>query len=194
MTNNPSHAQLSRTALKTAYSNYLSWYKHDKPRNILHPGTGKTRLGRLETIPGEQKHQCCTHAAGEERLANEKRRSMTTRFHLYFPTGTEHLLEEAKAAIPNLSDFLIQAIKARLAEDTQTQKAGISAADIFRKKFGDLESEAYIRQIFPDAVSASQALRNRLTETKRAHTEQFGEVCRLFAAKFPGYAKILEEL
>ena len=119
---------------------------------------------------------------------------MTTRFHLYFPTGTEHLLEEAKAEIPNLSGFLIQAIKARLAEGTQPQKAGISAADIFSKKFGDLESEAYIRQIFPDAASASQALRNRLTELKRVHTEQFGEICTLFRAKFPGYAKITDEL
>ena len=119
---------------------------------------------------------------------------MTTRFHLYFPTGTEHLLEEAKAEIPNLSGFLIQAIKARLAEGSQPQKAGISAADIFSRKFGDLESEAYIRQIFPDGVSASQALKNRLSETKRTHTEQFGEIAQLFAAKYPGYAKILEEL
>ena len=119
---------------------------------------------------------------------------MTTRFHLYFPTGTEHLLEEAKAAIPNLSGFLIQAIKARLAEGTQPQKAGCSAADIFSKKFGDLESEAYLRQIFDTRTAAEQALKNRLAELRRTNKEQFGDIARLFAAKYPGHAKILEEL
>ena len=62
------------------------------------------------------------------------------------------------------------------------------------KKFGDLESEAYIRQIFDDRTAAEQKLKNRLTELKRVHTEQFGEICTLFRAKFPGYAKITDEL
>ena len=117
------------------------------------------------------------------------------RLNIYFPTGTEHLLEKAKEQIPNLSEFLIESIKTRLEQDVKPAKAETASAEsIFQKKFGDLESEAYIRQIFPDAASASQALRNRLSETKRAHTEQFGEIAQLFAAKYPGYAKILEEL
>ena len=87
---------------------------------------------------------------------------MTTRFHLYFPTGTEHLLEEAKEQIPNLSDFLIQALKVRLS-------AGV-------------------------LMPAEQALKNRLAELRRTNKEQFGDIARLFAAKSPGPAKILEEL
>ena len=87
---------------------------------------------------------------------------MTTRFHLYFPTGTEHLLEEAKEQIPNLSDFLIQAIKDRLSAGVQ--------------------------------MPAEQALKNRLAELRRTNKEQFGDIARLFAAKYPGHAKILEEL
>ena len=119
---------------------------------------------------------------------------MTTRFHLYFPTGTEHLLETAKEQIPNLSEFLIEAIKARLEQGTAPKSEAVSAKDIFQKKFGDLETEAYIRQIFDDRTAAEQALKNRLLELKRAHTEQFGEICVIFRAKFPGYAKLTDEL
>jgi hypothetical protein len=119
---------------------------------------------------------------------------MTTRFHLYFPTGTEHLLETAKEQIPNLSGFLIEAIKARLEQGRASKAETVSAESIFQKKFGDLESEAYIRQIFDDRIISEQALKNRLLELKRAHKEQFGEICKLFAEKFPGYAKITDEL
>jgi len=119
---------------------------------------------------------------------------MTTRFHLYFPTGTEHLLEMAKEQIPNLSEFLIEAIKARLEQGEAPKVKTAPAETIFQKKFGDLETEAYIRQIFDDRTAAEQALKNRLLELKRAHTEQFGEICALFRAKFPGYTKITDEL
>lgn len=119
---------------------------------------------------------------------------MTTRFHLYFPTGTEHILDEAKAAIPNLSEFLITAIKARLAEGSTAPAADSTADALFRKKFGDLESEAYLRKVFDDRNAAEQALKNRLRELKRTNREQFGEISRLFAETFPGYAKILDEL
>ena len=119
---------------------------------------------------------------------------MTTRFHLYFPTGTEHLLEMAKEQIPNLSEFLIEAIKARLEQGTAPKAETVSAEALFQKKFGDLETEAYIRQIFDDRTAAEQALKNRLLELKRAHTEQFGEICVIFRAKFPGYAKLTDEL
>lgn len=119
---------------------------------------------------------------------------MTTRFHLYFPTGTEHLLEMAKEQIPNLSEFLIEAIKARLEQGTAPKAETVSAEALFQKKFGDLESETYIRQIFDDRIACEQALKNRLIELKRAHTEQFGEICKLFAEKFPRYAKLTNEL
>ena len=119
---------------------------------------------------------------------------MTSRFNLYFPTGTEHLLEEAKEQIPNLSDFLIQAIKDRLSAGVQMPAEQVSAEDLFCKKFGDLESEAYLRQIFDTRTAAEQALKNRLAELRRTNKEQFGDIARLFAAKYPGYAKILEEL
>ena len=114
---------------------------------------------------------------------------MPARFNLYFPAGTEHVLDEAKRKIPNLSDFLIQAIRIRLIGESAE-----NPAVLFEKKFGDFESEAYIRQIFPDRLSAEQALKNRLIELRRVNNEQFGDVCRLFAGKYPGYAKILEEL
>jgi len=117
------------------------------------------------------------------------------RLNIYFPTGTEHLLEQAKEQIPNLSEFLIEAIKERLsAGKTEGPAETVSAYDIFCKKFGDLESEAYIRQIFDNRTAAEQALKNRLVETKRTHTEQFGEITALFAAKYPGYANITSEL
>ena len=117
------------------------------------------------------------------------------RLNIYFPTGTEHLLEKAKEQIPNLSEFLIEAIKTRLEQDVKPAKAETASAEsIFQKKFSDLESEAYIRQIFDDRTAAELALKNRLTELKRVHTEQFGEICTLFRAKFPGYAKITDEL
>ena len=119
---------------------------------------------------------------------------MTTRFHLYFPTGTEHLLEMAKKQIPNLSEFLIEAIKARLEQGEAPKVKTAPAETIFQKKFGDLETEAYIRQIFDDRTAAEQALKNRLLELKRAHTEQFGDICKLFAEKFPVYAKLTDEL
>ena len=117
------------------------------------------------------------------------------RLNIYFPTGTEHLLEKAKEQIPNLSEFLIEAIKTRLEQGVNPAKSEtVSAASIFQKKFSDIESEAYIRQIFDDRTAAELALKNRLTELKRVHTEQFGEICTLFRAKFPGYAKITDEL
>ena len=120
---------------------------------------------------------------------------MTTRFNLYFPVGSEYLLEEAKENIPNLSDFLLQAIRERLRSGSpQQSKEAVPAEVLFRKKFGDLESEAYLRQVFDDHLAAEQALKNRLTEMKRAHKEQFGDIVRLFAAKYPGYAKIVKEL
>ena len=116
------------------------------------------------------------------------------RLNIYFPTGTEHLLETAKEQIPNLSDFLIQAIKDRLSAGVQMPAEQVSAEDLFCKKFGDLESEAYLRQIFDTRTAAEQALKNRLIELRRTNREQFGETSRLFAEKYPGYAKILTEL
>ena len=114
---------------------------------------------------------------------------MPARFNLYFPAGTEHVLDEAKRKIPNLSDFLIQAIRIRLSGESAE-----NPAVLFEKKFGDFESEAYIRQIFPDRLSAEQALKNRLAELKRACPQEFLEIKELFRARYPRYAKILEEL
>ena len=120
---------------------------------------------------------------------------MTSRFNLYFPAGTEYLLEEAKEKIPNLSEFLLQAIRDRLSAETAEKPAEkVSAEALFQKKFGDLESEAYVRKIFEDRNLAEQALKNRLIELRRTNREQFGETLRLFAEKYPGYAKILDEL
>ena len=116
------------------------------------------------------------------------------RLNIYFPTGTEHLLETAKEQIPNLSGFLIEAIKARLEQGEAPKEINGTAETVFQKKFGDIESEAYIRKIFCDRTASEQALKNRLIELKRAHTEQFGEICKLFAEKFPGYAKLTDEL
>ena len=116
------------------------------------------------------------------------------RLNIYFPTGTEHLLETAKEQIPNLSGFLIEAIKARLEQGEAPKEINDTAETVFQKKFGDIESEAYIRKIFCDRTASEQALKNRLTELKRVHTEQFGEICKLFAEKFPGYAKLTDEL
>ena len=121
---------------------------------------------------------------------------MTPRFNLYFAEDETELLEKGKKEIDNLSDFFKTALRDRL-ETGSGKNAPAEKIDIkkiFDKKFADFETEADIRTVFEDRIGAEQALKNRLIELKRAHTEQFGEICKLFAEKFPGYAKLTDEL
>ena len=124
---------------------------------------------------------------------------MPTRFNIYFNEEEEPLLEEAKRRIDNLSEFFKNILREHLqiaknVPETPTEVQRPDAGVIFQKKFADFETEADIRTVFEDRIGAEQALKNRLIELRRVNNEQFGDVCRLFAGKYPGYAKILEEL
>ena len=117
---------------------------------------------------------------------------MPARFNLYFAEGEEHLLERGKAEIENLSAFFKDALKERLSrpkQETQTD-----STKIFNKKFADFQKEADIRTVFETKDAARPALKNRLTELKRAHPNEFKELAELFRKRYPAYADITEEL
>lgn len=125
---------------------------------------------------------------------------MPTRFNIYFNDEEEPLLEEAKRQIDNLSEFF----KAVLREHLQIPKLQtvpvsaevpkLNAEVLFQRKFDDFPSEAAIRTVFEDRIGAEQALKNRLAELKRAYPAEFPKIKELFAARYPRYAKITDEL
>ena len=124
---------------------------------------------------------------------------MPTRFNIYFNEEEEPLLEEAKRRIDNLSEFFKNILREHLqiaknVPETPTEVQRPDAGVIFRKKFADFETEADIRTVFEDRIGAEQALKNRLAELKRAYPQEFPTIKELFRARYPRYAKILEEL
>ena len=64
----------------------------------------------------------------------------------------------------------------------------------FHRKFADFKTEADIRTVFETKDAARPALKNRLTELKRAHPNEFKELAELFRKRYPAYADIIEEL
>ena len=117
---------------------------------------------------------------------------MPARFNLYFAEGEEHLLERGKAEIENLSAFFKDALKERLSKPKQeTQR---DTETLFHRKFADFKTEADIRTVFETKDAARPALKNRLTELKRAHPNEFKELAELFRKRYPAYADITEEL
>ena len=124
---------------------------------------------------------------------------MPTRFNIYFNEEEEPLLEEAKRRIDNLSEFFKNILREHLqiaknVPETPTEVQRPDAGVIFQKKFADFETEADIRTVFEDSIGAEQALKNRLAELKRACPQEFPTIKELFRARYPRYAKILEEL
>ena len=124
---------------------------------------------------------------------------MPTRFNIYFNEEEEPLLEEAKRRIDNLSEFFKNILRehlqiAKIVPETPTEVQRPDAGVIFQKKFADFETEADIRTVFEDRIGAEQALKNRLAELKRAYPQEFPTIKELFHARYPRYAKILEEL
>jgi len=124
---------------------------------------------------------------------------MPTRFNIYFNEEEEPLLEEAKRRIDNLSEFFKNILREHLqiaknVPETPTEVQRPDAGVIFQKKFADFETEADIRTVFEDRIGAEQALKNRLAELKRACPQEFPTIKELFHARYPRYAKILEEL
>ena len=124
---------------------------------------------------------------------------MPTRFNIYFNEEEEPLLEEAKRRIDNLSEFFKNILREHLqiaknVPETPTEVQRPDAGVIFQKKFADFETEADIRTVFEDRIGAEQALKNRLAELKRACPQEFPTIKELFSARYPRYAKILEEL
>ena len=124
---------------------------------------------------------------------------MPTRFNIYFNEEEEPLLEEAKRRIDNLSEFFKNVLREHLqiaknVPETPTEVQRPDAGVIFQKKFADFETEADIRTVFEDRIGAEQALKNRLAELKRACPQEFPTIKELFHARYPRYAKILEEL
>ena len=124
---------------------------------------------------------------------------MPTRFNIYFNEEEEPLLEEAKRRIDNLSEFFKNILREHLqiaknVPETPTEVQRPDAGVIFQKKFADFETEADIRTVFEDRIGAEQALKNRLAELKRACPHEFPTIKELFRARYPRYAKILEEL
>ena len=124
---------------------------------------------------------------------------MPTRFNIYFNEEEEPLLEEAKRRIDNLSEFFKNILREHLqiaknVPETPTEVQRPDAGVIFQKKFADFETEADIRTVFEDRIGAEMALKNRLAELKRACPQEFPTIKELFHARYPRYAKILEEL
>ena len=121
---------------------------------------------------------------------------MTPRFNLYFAEDETDLLEKGKKEIDNLSDFFKTALRNRL-ETGSGKNAPVEKIDIkkiFDKKFADFETEADVRNVFEDRIGAEQALKNRLAELKRAYPNEYLQIKELFRARYPGYAKITDEL
>ena len=121
---------------------------------------------------------------------------MTPRFNLYFAEDEADLLKKGKKEIDNLSDFFKTALRDRLEtgnrKDTPVEKIDIKK--IFDKKFADFQNEADVRNVFEDSIGAEQALKNRLSELKRAYPNEFLQIKELFRARYPRYAKITDEL
>ena len=123
---------------------------------------------------------------------------MPTRFNIYFNDEEEPLLEEAKRQIDNLSEFFKNILREHLQIQQKPEAPvlteRINAEALFERKFADFASEAAIRTVFEDRIGAEQALKNRLAELKRACPAEFPTIKELFAARYPRYAKITDEL
>ena len=125
---------------------------------------------------------------------------MPTRFNIYFNEEEEPLLEEAKRRIDNLSEFFKNVLREHLSIPKMPEVSAnpevpkLNPESLFQKKFADFETEADIRTVFEDRIGAEQALKNRLAELKRACPQEFPTIKELFRARYPRYAKILEEL
>ena len=125
---------------------------------------------------------------------------MADRLHIYFTDEEEILLKEAKRRIDNLSEFFKNVLREHLSIPKMPEVSAnpevpkLNPESLFQKKFADFETEADIRTVFEDRIGAEQALKNRLAELKRACPQEFLEIKELFRARYPRYAKILEEL
>ena len=125
---------------------------------------------------------------------------MADRLHIYFTDEEEILLKEAKRRIDNLSEFFKNILREHLSIPKMPEVSAnpevpkLNPESLFQKKFADFETEADIRTVFEDRIGAEQALKNRLAELKRACPQEFLEIKELFHARYPRYAKILEEL
>ena len=125
---------------------------------------------------------------------------MADRLHIYFTDEEEILLKEAKRRIDNLSEFFKNILREHLSIPKMPEVSAnpevpkLNPESLFQKKFADFETEADIRTVFEDRIGAEQALKNRLAELKRACPQEFLEIKELFRARYPRYAKILEEL
>ena len=125
---------------------------------------------------------------------------MADRLHIYFTDEEEILLKEAKRRIDNLSEFFKNILREHLSIPKMPEVSAnpevpkLNPESLFQKKFADFETEADIRTVFEDRIGAEQALKNRLAELKRAYPQEFLEIKELFRARYPRYAKILEEL
>ena len=117
---------------------------------------------------------------------------MASRFNIYFADEEEELLKRGKAEIENLSAFFKDALKERLSKPKQETQRDTEA--VFHRKFADFKTEADIRTVFETKDAARPALKNRLTELKRAHPNEFKELAELFRKRYPAYADITEEL
>ena len=125
---------------------------------------------------------------------------MADRLHIYFTDEEEILLKEAKRRIDNLSEFFKNVLREHLSIPKMPEVSAnpevpkLNPESLFQKKFADFETEADIRYVFEDRIGAEQALKNRLAELKRACPQEFPTIKELFRARYPRYAKILEEL
>ena len=125
---------------------------------------------------------------------------MADRLHIYFTDEEEILLKEAKRRIDNLSEFFKNVLREHLSIPKMPEVSAnpevpkLNPESLFQKKFADFETEADIRYVFEDRIGAEQALKNRLAELKRACPQEFPTIKELFHARYPRYAKILEEL
>ena len=125
---------------------------------------------------------------------------MADRLHIYFTDEEEILLEEAKRRIDNLSEFFKNVLREHLSIPKMPEVSAnpevpkLNPESLFQKKFADFEIEADIRTVFEDCIGAEQALKNRLAELKRAYPQEFPTIKELFHARYPRYAKILDEL
>ena len=125
---------------------------------------------------------------------------MADRLHIYFTDEEEILLKEAKRRIDNLSEFFKNILREHLSIPKMPEVSAnpevpkLNPESLFQKKFADFETEADIRTVFEDRIGAEQALKNRLAELKRACPQEFPTIKELFRARYPRYAKILEEL
>ena len=125
---------------------------------------------------------------------------MADRLHIYFTDEEEILLKEAKRRIDNLSEFFKNILREHLSIPKMPEVSAnpevpkLNPESLFQKKFADFETEADIRTVFEDRIGAEQALKNRLSELKRAYPNEFLQIKELFRARYPRYAKITDEL